>query len=659
MNTPDLNKERLECLKKQMPDLFTDEGRLNEDELRKLVDGNQRESERFDFRWFGKTQSKRRAFTPTNKTLFYDQQRSVNPDLADGNLIIEGENLESLKVLVAAYRNRVACIYIDPPYNTGKDFIYKDNFKMNESDYKQGVGDKNKEGLRFTSNPDTSGRFHSDWLNMIYSRLLLARQLLRDDGVIFISIDDNELCNLEKVCNEVFGSNNKLGSLTVINNWKGRSDDKFFATCNEFLLIYAKNKERSSIGGLEFSEEELAQYSENDNISNYRLVDLRKTGRGWKRESRPNMFYPILIKNQALSMPKKEEIDKLYNKDSGVFNDEYLQLLRQKYEELGYIFVIPVDSDGDMGRWRWGVKTTKSNLLNLEYRETPQKKIFEKLRPLVGDIAKTKKVKTVFYKPQYDTGGSGKRLDRLFGVKEGFNNPKSEFFMRDVLKIGINKDDYCLDFFAGSGTTGEAIMQLNAEDDGNRKFILVQADESVDKNLEIYKQGYQYISDICIERNKRALNKIQKSNPSFKTGFQVYKLTNSQFARRDFAPDPSKSDQDNLDLLEKYIREYEQQTQTALSVDHSNLLDEILLKQGFMLNYRQERLEMFRANTILKIQDQFKECLICLDKNIEPSTTQLLEENFKDLNFICLDTSLDTNLKWDLDRIFKSRLVVF
>ncbi len=212
-NTPDLNQERLAKLKELFPDLFTDEGDLSEKELKKLVDPKSvNETERYEFRWFGKSNAKRKAFTPTTATLNYDAARSVNPEQSE-NLIIEGENLKVLKLLLCSYREQIKCIYIDPPYNTGKDFVYSDNYTEDRLPYWKQTNVVDEYGVKIDTNADTDGRYHSNWMNMMFSRLLVARQLLRKDGVIFISIDDNEVHNLRRLCNEVFGENNFVSQI--------------------------------------------------------------------------------------------------------------------------------------------------------------------------------------------------------------------------------------------------------------------------------------------------------------------------------------------------------------------------------------------------------------------------------------------------------------
>lgn len=252
----DWNRERLEQLKKLMPDLFTNEGRLNINELKKTIDPESvDETERYEFRWFGKSDAKRQAFSPTDATLIYDEGRSVNPTESE-NLIIEGENLSVLKLLSQGYREQIKCIYIDPPYNTGKDFVYSDKFNQDKKEYWEDAGII-ENGVKVDSNVESDGRFHSNWLNMMYSRLLIARQLLRDDGVIFISIDDNEVHHLRKLCDEVFGEENFEGHI----HWRRRHNQpndktKMIGLVAEHILSYAKNKEeykKSGVGKIDLT----------------------------------------------------------------------------------------------------------------------------------------------------------------------------------------------------------------------------------------------------------------------------------------------------------------------------------------------------------------------------------------------------------------------
>lgn len=302
-------------------------------------------------------------------------------------------------------------------------------------------------------------------------RLRLAKNLLKDTGVIFISIDSNELAQLKLLLDnpDLFGERNRLGIISVINNFKGRSDDKFFATANEFLLVYARNESKATIKGFELTEEQFEEYDEQDEISPYKLISLRKTGKGWKKSDRPNMFYPAYFneRTKEISLNKKR----------------------------GLIEILPI-TKGELGRWRWS-KTTF--LRNLEIGNLVAKKnregrydILEKMRPKVGEIMRTTAPKSVWYKPEYDTGSAGRYLKNIL-LKEAFDNPKSVFYIIDILKISTDKDAIVLDFTAGSGTTAHAVSELNKEDGGNRQFILCTNNEN------------NICTDVCYPRIKKVI----------------------------------------------------------------------------------------------------------------------------------------------------------
>jgi adenine-specific DNA-methyltransferase len=261
-NSPDHNAERLAKLKEIMPDIFTNEGKLNINELKKVIDPELvNETERYEFRWFGKSKAKREAFTPTDATLVYDEDRSVNPKDSE-NIIIEGENLAVLKLLSNAYREKVKCIYIDPPYNTGKDFVYSDKWNQDKAEYWEDA-EYVENGMKVDTNVETDGRFHSNWLNMMYSRLLIARQVLKEDGVIFISIDDNEISHLRKLCNEVFGEENFIVQII----WKKRNtppNDQIIGTQHDYILAYAKNKEILKLYPKPRTKEQLSKFKNPD-----------------------------------------------------------------------------------------------------------------------------------------------------------------------------------------------------------------------------------------------------------------------------------------------------------------------------------------------------------------------------------------------------------
>lgn len=513
MQTPDLNEERLEKLKQLFPDLFTVEGKLNPDELKKIIDPDLvKETERFEFKWFGKSEAKRNAFTPSKATLVYDEERSVNPAYADGNMIIEGENLETLKCLLSAYRESVKFIYIDPPYNKDKDYIYSDKWTDNTNDYFEKVGVSNN-GIILDTNTESSGRFHSNWLNMIFTRLLVARQMLRNDGIVFISIDDDEYVNLKKLCDEVFGSTNFVASITR-EAIKGGSQSKDIRKVHDYILCYAKDKSEVAFSGYEKEgitldlEDEIGKYAKGR--------ELNKWGAGSRREDARGMYFPI-------TGPNGEE-------------------------------VYPIRNDGSEGRWRWGKKrmieaVNKKNVI-FENRENGTYIVYEKIRESNPGI----KQFTTLFKDNYLNSKGTEELKRLFNVKRAhFDYAKPKELIYDLMVLSdCENSDICMDFFAGSGTTAHSVIEYNKNFECDCKFILVQVPEKTDDVSEANKAGYTKISDFTIKRNKRVIEKIEKEesekDPSlfdddhkpFKTGFKVYKLAKSNFPRVDFAPDPTK-----------------------------------------------------------------------------------------------------------------------
>jgi adenine-specific DNA-methyltransferase len=645
--TPDLNAERLAKLKELFPDLFTEAGTLNPDELKALVDPEGTAGrERYEFNWNGKRESKRKAFTPATATLIYDGERSVNPEAADGNLIIEGENLETLKCLLAAYREKIKCIYIDPPYNTGKDFVYSDNYTADRKAYWESTN--TEQGVNIDTNADSSGRFHSDWLSMIHPRLLLARQLLRPDGVIFISIDDNEVSNLRKLCDEVFGEESLLG--TVI--WKNATDNNptNVAVEHEYIHVYCKSREsvenewKSSISDVKDRlvevGKELVEANENPDV-------LQETYTKWYREH----------KNELWPLDRYKYIDK-----GGVYTGS--QSVHNPGRE-GYRYDVLHPETG---------RPCKQPMMGYRFPEETMKELLDAKKILFGDD-ENKIIELKVYAHEYQEKlASVLELDGRLGaydlralfpeLKKTFTNPKPvrllESFLPFLLK---NPNDMVLDFFSGSGSTGHAIMDLNAKDGDNRRFILVQLPEQVDEKSEAFKAGYKKISDITIERNRRVIERMTaeaEKDPGlfdgdFKApGFKVYRLAKSTFPRVDFTPDPEKSEEENVEALKRYIDEKER----VLFADYapSVVMDEVLLKNGFMLNYTLEKQEAFKENAVYLAADGEQSALICLDDRLHESTIAQLSDHWK---FICLERALDTTKKWNLRNQLKENFIAF
>ncbi|MBT8244461.1 MAG: site-specific DNA-methyltransferase [Winogradskyella sp.] len=630
----DWNKERLKQLKQLMPDLFTNDGKLNISELKKVIDPKSvNETERYEFRWFGKSNAKREAFTPTDATLVYDEDRSVNPTESE-NLIIEGENLAVLKLLSNSYREQVKCIYIDPPYNTGKDFVYSDKFNQDKAAYWEDA-EMTENGYKIDTNTETDGRFHSNWLNMMYSRLLIARQLLREDGVIFISIDDNEVHHLRKLCDDVFGEDNFISNVIWEKKFAPSNDAKWFSDNHDHIIVYAKNKEIFRPNLLERTKESISRYKNPDNDERGVWVSGDMTVKTYNQ----NYDFEITTPSgKKISPPKgicwrysKEKVTELINDNRIWFG-----------------------TSGD------NVPRVKRFLTEVKDGITPL---------------------TIWYHKDVGHNQSAtQELRKIFLGEQYFDTPKPTRLLERIIHLSMDSDDLILDFFAGSGTTGQAITELNQEDGGNRKYILVQLPEQTDEKSEAYKAGYKKISDITIERNKRVIERIEKKltekeekkkgelplemvaentvEYSKKTGlgFKVFKLQKSNFPRVEFAPDPEKTEQENIDLLKKYIKEKEAQLVSAFNKDE--LITEILIKNGFKLNYTLTKQEKFKKNEILFATDGDKETLICLDVIIANETVEHFKTNTNQ-KLIVLERALDTTKKWNLKHAMGDKFNAF
>ncbi len=633
----DWNKERLETLKKLYPDLFANEGRVNIREIAKLMDyASISETERYEFRWFGKSNAKREAFTPTDATLIYDEARSVNPTESE-NLIIEGENLAVLKLLSNGYREQIKCIYIDPPYNTGNDFVYSDKFNQDKKEYWEDA-EMTENGYKIDTNVETDGRFHSNWLNMMYSRLLIARQLLREDGVIFISIDDNEVHHLRKLCDEVFGEDCFIADIIWQKKYSPQNDAKYFSEMHDHIICYAKNiKQNGDIGWeinlLNRTQEQNKRYTNRDDDprGNWKAVDFSV-----KTYTITN-DYPIKTPSGRIVNPPASRC--------WVSSEEKFNAL-VKENRIWF---------GNEGN---NVPSLKTFLSEVKQGVTPSTLW---LRSEVGDNQEAaKEIRVLFNSPPFDT-------------------PKPTRLLKRITNLSSNNDDIILDFFAGSGTLGQAVTELNQKDGGNRKYILVQLPETTDEKSEAYKAGYKKISDITIERNKRVIERIQKeirakedrkkeelpfdmvAEQSQKygksgLGFKVFKLVKSNFPRVEFAPDPEKTEEENIELLKKYIKDKEAQLVSAFNRDE--LITEILIKNGFKLNYTLTKQEEFKKNEILFATDGDKETLICLDVIIADETVEYFKTN-TDQKLIVLERALDTTKKWNLKHYMGDKFKAF
>jgi adenine-specific DNA-methyltransferase len=635
VQTTDWNKERLEQLKQLMPDLFTNDGELNINELKKVVDPKSvNETERYEFRWFGKSNAKREAFTPTDATLVYDEERSVNPSESE-NLIIEGENLAVLKLLSNSYREQVKCIYIDPPYNTGKDFVYSDKFNQDKAAYWED-NETTENGFKIDTNTETDGRFHSNWLNMMYSRLLIARQLLKEDGVIFISIDDNEVHHLRKLCDEVFGEENFISNVIWQRAFSPKNDAKYLSDNHDHILIYSKNCNEFVAGRLERTKEANERYKNLDNDTRGLWISDNLTVKTYSEK----YDYPITTPSGRVVKPA---------------HGSCWRVSKEKLRALIDDNRIWFGKEGD---------------------NVPRLKRF------LSDVQDSMIATTLWLHKEVGHNQEGRQeLKALFDDKGFFDGPKPVRLLNRILRIAnIKNNDIILDFFGGSGTTGQAVTELNQEDGGNRKYILVQLPEATVEKSEAYKAGYKKISDITIERNKRVIEKIQKelndkeekkkgelplemvaedtAEYSKKTGlgFKVFKLQKSNFPRVEFAPDPEKTSAENIELLKKYIKDKEAQLVNAFNRDE--LITEILIKNRFKLNYTLTKQFIFKENEIFSATDGEKETLICLDVIIADETVAHFKTN-TDQKLIVLERALDTTKKWNLKHAMGDKFNAF
>jgi adenine-specific DNA-methyltransferase len=454
-------------------------------ELGEVVEGNE---ERYQFTWPGKRDAMRLANSPIAAALRPVREDSVNFDTTQ-NLYIEGDNLDVLKLLRETYLGKVKMIYIDPPYNTGNDFVYEDDFSQAAGDYLTNSGQYDEQGNRLVANTESNGRFHTDWLNMIYPRLKVARDLLTDDGVIFISIDDNEVDNLKKVCSEIFGAANFFSQTIIRSNSRGQTY-KQIARTHEYLLIFTKSED-SELFELE-KDLDNSDLNLVDDISSFNIRELRNRNPKFGRHNRPALFYPIYVNTNVT--------------DKDGFHP--VSLVKDENYDTE---VIPLNSEGRESCWRWGKpkclmniseNTLKSNLI-AKAKSTGGFNIYEKYRKT------TYKPKSIWDDNCFLTETGTVDMKKL-GFSSEFDFPKPTELIKRCLQLSSINDDIVLDFFSGSATTAHAVMQLNAEDCGNRKFIMVQLPEVTDEKSEARKAGYANICEIGKERIRRAGKKILK-----------------------------------------------------------------------------------------------------------------------------------------------------
>lgn len=510
MESVDLTAQNIDKVGKIFPECITetvDENGnarkvINFDLLKQLLSydltyGN----ESYEFTWVGKKKSILEANTPIRKTLQPYPDESEDWDNTE-NIYIEGDNLDVLKLIQESYMGKIKLVYIDPPYNTGNDILYKNDYSISNDDYNEHIG-TDIDGNRLFTNTESNGRFHSDWLSMMYSRIKLARNLMSDDGFFAIAIDHNELFNLGEICDEIFGFSNRIGVISIVHKPEGRNQAKYIGPSNEFMLIYIKDDRKAKIRKVALDDEQMALFNMQDENGAYRLKNFVRLadGKYATRIAKPDFWYPIWVA-EDLSTVSVEQFDNA-------------------------VPVYPITETGVERTWKTTKETCAKRILSgdiVVQKESNKIYIYEKLRE--DQVVKTHWINKKYHGFHFGT----KILDDLLGVKT-FDFPKSLHLMHDIIKLFTEKDDIILDFFSGSATSAHAIMQLNSEDMGKRKFILAQIPASCDSKSEAFKAGYHNICEIGKERIRRAGKTLKKDNIStynnLDTGFRVFKVSDS------------------------------------------------------------------------------------------------------------------------------------
>ena len=618
LQTADMAERNIERLGQLFPSCLTekinDEGKLVKaidfDKLRQelaceVVEGAE---ERYQFTWPDKRAAIRLANAPTNKTLRPCREESVDFDNTE-NLYIEGDNLEVLKLLRENYLGKVKMIYIDPPYNTGNDFVYNDDFAQGKAEFEAQSGLFDEEGKRMADpmvqNTESNGRFHTDWLNMIYPRLKVAKDLLSDDGVIFISIDENEIENLKKVGNEIFGATNFVGAVIWERAFAPKNDAKYFSDSHDYIVVYAKRLDTFTIGKLPRTEEANARYKNPDNDPRGPWTPDNMTVKTYSA----SYDYEIITPNGTVMTPpngrcwftSRERMTKLIEDGRVWFGED----------------------GGNMPR----------------------------LKRYLADVQQGMTPITIWKYAEVGHNQEGRQeVKVLFDGKGYFDGPKPIRLMSRILQIAnLNKDSIILDFFSGSATTAHAVMQLNAEDGGNRRFIMVQLPELTDEKSEAYKAGYKNICEIGKERIRRAGRKIKEENASkegierLDVGFRVLKLDESNMADVYYTPaDTPIQTTLAFDALVDNIRE----GRTA-----EDLLFQVLPECNLPLSSKIEEREI-HGKKVFVVEDGY--LIACFDKNINESVITAIAKE-KPYYFVMCDRSIATdNVADNFDQIFNA-----
>lgn len=567
MESKNIIDSNMEKLKELFPSCVQ-EGKINFDKLKQelstiIIDDKK---EKYQLTWPGKKEAIVNANTPSKNTLRPIKEKSVDFDKTK-NIYIEGDNLEALKIIQESYLNKIKCIYIDPPYNTGSDFIYNDNFNKskNEELVESGQIDENRN--RMITNNQSNGRFHSDWMSMMYPRLKLARNLLKKDGVIFISIDENEYSNLKKICDEIFGESCYITSFIWQKRTGGGFSNTLISVNHEYVLMYCKSDNVKIVDIVKSDEDVNRIYNYQDENGKYKRRDLRKSGTADRRIDRPTMYYGIKAPDGSEIFPKK--------------------------------------ANGEDGRWTYSQDKFNSELLsnNIDFVQVNGEwKIYYKER-YNEQTGKSQKHESLLTNLVSNTQGT-KEIEELFGDKNYFSFPKPTQLIEYLIKMIIDDNDIVMDFFSGSGTTAQSVMQINSEENKNIRYILIQLPELCAEKSEAYRNGFKNLCQLAQERIKRAYEKkIKQLSTKKDHGFRVYKVDSSNM--KDVYYKPSELGQTNLLDLMSNIKE---------DRTPEDLLTQVVLDLGLTLDLKIKEKKIIN-NNVYYVEDNA--LVACFDDNVD------------------------------------------
>ena len=597
-----------------------------------VVDGNE---ERYQFTWPDKKKTVLLANAPLNKTLRPCREESVDFDNTE-NLYIEGDNLEVLKLLQETYLGKIKMIYIDPPYNTGHDFVYEDDFSQSSNEYLSNSGQFDDAGNRLVANTESNGRFHTDWLNMMYPRLRLAKDLLTEDGVIFISIDDNEQCNLVKLCDEVFGAENCIGPI-IQNKQNAKNDTVNIQKNHEFILVYRKssNSINGSIAATLSRKVITYRNAYEDDGRFYYLNDpITTRGEGGTLNARPNLGYTVYYnpetKDKIAVADYNVTLAKTSNDEGEIYTTDNELLCK------GYVAIRPPRVSGKLGCWTWALEKFNAQKDEIIITGKPgsyavRKRTFVKKEDIVTVDGKMQYTASSMTNSRsildFSTNDGTNTLNTVLGKNAVFSNPKNLEMIKYLIQLVADKSFIVLDFFSGSATTAHAVMQANAEDGGKRRFIMVQISEETEDKSDAYKAGYKTICEIGKERIRRAAKKIAEENPDakFDSGFRVLKCDTSNM--KDVYYSPADFDMNLLDMMADNIKE--DRTPEAL-------LFQVMLDLGVELSSKIEETTI-AGKKVFDVADGF--LIACFDKDVNEETIKAIAQK-QPYYFVMRDSSL-------------------